>query len=90
MRPACLHVRAHIYCLEICIRKDTDCLYEIVFGDNIQRDEAQRNRAGEGRLSDKGSVVGKMSGVSALGLIVSILRQRPSQGQKERAIERRK
>lgn len=48
VRPACLHVRAHIYCLKIRIRKDTDCLYEIVFGDNIQRNEAQRNRAGGG------------------------------------------
>ena len=51
MRPTCLHVRAHNYCLEIRIRKDTDCLYEIVFGDNMQRDEAKRNRAGEGGLA---------------------------------------
>ena len=51
MRPTCLHVRAHIYCLEIRIRKDADCLYEIVFGDNMQRDEAKRNRAGEGGLA---------------------------------------
>ena len=51
MRPTCLHVRAHIYCLEIRIRKDADCLYEIVFGDNMQRDEAKHNRAGEGGLA---------------------------------------
>ena len=38
--------------------------------DNIQRDEEECNRAGG--LNDRESVVGKMSGVFALGLIVSM------------------